>query len=225
MESTNSFTVSSSADFGVAGDFNGDGKQDLALSDNDDGSGTGSVVILLGNGDGTFQAAKSFAVAGNPFSIAAADFNRDGNLDIAVTDENQLVAWVLLGNGDGTLRSPVSIPSGGAGRDLAGSILAADFNNDGKFDLAVVNDGVGDPNTIAVSLGEKGDGTFQAPVLSKAGNGELGSLSYADFNGDGKLDLAIAYGSSNSISMVMGNGDGTFQAAAITLREEASPAL
>jgi uncharacterized repeat protein (TIGR02543 family) len=205
--STSSFQIGATSVYGLPGDFNGDGKQDLAIASGDDGTGTGSVWILLGNGDGTFQAAKKSAVSGNPFNIAIGDFNGDGKLDVAVTDDKLgLVVWVLLGNGDGTLQSSVSYASGGT---LPDSILAADFNNDGKLDLAVMNDGA---NTFAVLLG-KGDGTFNPPQISPGGAGGSGYLAYADFNHDGNLDLAIAYSLTNSISMLMGNGDGTFQPA------------
>ncbi len=207
--STGSVPIGATSVYGLTGDFNGDGKQDLAIANNDDGLGTGSVWILLGNGDGTFQTAKIAAVKGNPFNIAIGDFNGDGNLDVAVmqsfltTDD---VVWVLLGNGDGSLRSPVSYLAGGT---LPDSILAADFNNDGNLDLAVSSDGA---NTFAVLLG-KGDGTFKPPLVSPGGTGGSGHLAYDDFNRDGNLDLAIAYQLTNSISMLMGKGDGTFQPA------------
>ena len=208
--STGSVPIGATSVYGLTGDFNGDGKQDLAIANNDDGLGTGSVWILLGNGDGTFQTAKIAAVKGNPFNIAIGDFNGDGNLDVAVTQSfltTDDVVWVLLGNGDGSLRSPVSYLAGGA---LPDSILAADFNNDGNLDLAVSSDGA---NTFAVLLG-KGDGTFKPPLVSPGGTGGSGHLAYDDFNRDGNLDLAIAYQLTNSISMLMGKGDGTFQPAA-----------
>src|SRR5580698_9305706 len=99
----------------IAADFNGDGNIDLAVSDNGNfGTDPGGIAILLGKGDGTFQAAQSFPAGTDPLSIAAADFNGDGKLDIAAADQalGTSTVAILFGNGDGTFNSPVTYPSG-----------------------------------------------------------------------------------------------------------------
>lgn len=107
----------------VAGDFNGDGKLDLAAFD----MGTGAVAILLGNGDGTFQKDQTYGTTGQgPYSVVTGDFNGDGKLDLAVADKTAVA--VILGNGDGTFQKGVKYKSPFAN----GAMATADFNADGK---------------------------------------------------------------------------------------------
>jgi hypothetical protein len=173
------------------GDFNGDGILDLAVPLNTDATGVASTVtILIGNGDGTFtQKAESPATGDNPLSVAVADFNGDGILDLAVAntfvDSGQPgTVTVLLGNGDGTF-TPTSVsPATGM---LPYSVAVGDVNGDGKADLVTSNVA---SNTFTVLLG-KGDGTFAPPLSPAAGTDSL-SVAVADFNGDGLADLAGA---------------------------------
>jgi hypothetical protein len=175
----------------AAGDFNHDGKLDLVAGN---GGGNG-VVVLLGNGDGTFQQAGTLSTGGN-FAAAVGDFNNDGNLDVVAGSR------LVLGNGDGTFQAPVSLPVGSSLR-----IVAADVDGDGKLDLVY-----GGPSGVFVSLGN-GDGTFQ-PRGSNQNPNPVVRLLTADFNGDGKLDLVVTNdlgASGDSSSLLVGNGDGTFQ--------------
>ncbi|WP_242268897.1 VCBS repeat-containing protein [Bacillus cereus group sp. BfR-BA-01352] len=189
----------------VAADFNGDGILDLAVTNDI----SGNVSIFLGNGDGTFQPSTFYPAGDAPIAITTGDFNGDGKLDLAVTDvavgANNVS--VLLGNGDGTFQSPSSLPVG----QTPVGIASADFNGDGKLDLVVANE---DSQNISVLLGN-GDGTFQPAVNYLVGT--VGSfplfLTVADFNNDGLLDLAVGNLGTNNISVLLGNGDGTFQAA------------
>jgi hypothetical protein len=195
---------SGSAPTSVAvGDFNGDGKLDLAVAN----ELSNNVSILLGNGDGTFQAAVNYGAGSTLFAVAVGDFNGDGKLDLAVADAVSDYVSVLLGNGDGTFKTAVQYVAGL--EPIA--VAVADFNGDGKLDLAVAND---EGNSVSILLG-KGNGTFQAAV--NYGTGTPGSVAVGDFNGDGKLDLVVVGGvNSDNVSVVallLGNGDGTFQAA------------
>jgi FG-GAP-like repeat/Putative Ig domain len=171
----------------AVGDFNGDGKLDTIVA-----SGGGTMIggpgltVSLGNGDGTFtQGSTSPIPLGTNLSgIVTGDFNGDGKLDLAVTDSGGNAVIILLGNGDGTFGLPTTIPVGSA----PNSIIAADFNNDGKLDLATANIG---NDTITLLLGN-GDGTFtQASGSPYAAGAGPFQLAAADFNGDGKLDLAV----------------------------------
>jgi hypothetical protein len=176
---------------GVA-DVNGDGILDVLFEG--EAQGNGGVEVYLGNGDGNFTfktTAYENNFDGNPIGIG--DFNGDGKLDIAVTDDYQID--VYLGNGDGTFQPyvPYACPLG----YCYGSITAADLNGDGKLDLIV-----GEMN---VFMGN-GDGTF-TPGFSFSPVGE-GVNVVGDFNGDGKLDIAVI---GPSVSVYLGNGDGTFQ--------------
>jgi FG-GAP-like repeat len=145
------------------------------------------------------------------YGEVAADLNGDGNLDLVYLDESTSTVVVLLGNGDGTFQSPRTFPVfSGAGAQQA-PIIAADFNGDGKLDLAVP-DTVG--NAIDILLGN-GDGTFQTQIVAPTATGPV-SVTVADFNRDGKLDLAVGTGPSSPtasgvVSVLLGNGDGTFQ--------------
>jgi hypothetical protein len=185
----------------VVGDFNGDGKLDLAVADfGDFCCDNGDVTVFLGNGDGTFKLAGTFSAGAHPYAMAAGDFDTDGNLDLAVVDHtNPFACTVLLGNGDGTFRT-----GGTLGVESPSAIAVADFNGDGNPDVAVT-DLYG---LVAVQLGN-GDGTFQGPHYYGVGTIPV-SVTVGDFNGDGNLDLAVANGSSRNVSILLGKGDGTF---------------
>lgn len=184
----------------AAGDFNQDGRQDLVVANQTDGT----ISILLGNGDGSFGAKTDIAVGTAPSGVALADFNGDGLLDIAVTNSTDNNVAILLGNGDGTFQAPVTYPTG----NLPAAIVTGDFNGDGHTDLAVVNQTDG---TVSILLGN-GDGTFGAKKDFPVGATPV-AITTADFNADGRTDLAVANHGDNTLSILLGNGDGTFATA------------
>jgi uncharacterized repeat protein (TIGR01451 family) len=189
----------------VVGDFNGDGKLDIAVANSVDGS----VSILLGNGDGTFKAATVFTAGNGPASIAIGDFNNDGKLDLAVfkAGDGTSVAGavsILLGKGDGTFQAPQTVTLA----LTATAMAVADFNLDKKSDLAVSNHDANTGNvTVDILLG-KGDGTFQAAKTSPVVPAGTGLFAVADFDNDTKPDLAVL--GSGGLAILRGQGDGTF---------------
>lgn len=191
----------------VVGDFNGDGIPDLASS-----SGT-TTTVLLGHGNGTFQQSSSFTAAGR--GIVAADFNQDGTLDLATVGIPNVggtlgIASVILGSGDGTFLVSTSIPIKIPGEVGTTTFLASgDFNNDGKPDLAALLQVRNDLDAIAILPGS-GNGTFQAPVLTRINTTTAASVTTADLNKDGKLDVVVGDSDGNFI-VLLGNGNGTFE--------------
>ncbi len=225
----------------LVSDFNGDGREDLAIADTGSPSGIG---ILLGTGSGGFQPVVNYAVPATAYYLAAGDFNGDGKPDLVVSNGFNVLS-ILLGNGDGTFQPANSFHESA---DFVGPFALTDLNGDGKADLVFAG---------VIVLGN-GDGTFQSPrrcttpylaetvavgdfngdgkadvavaglgyvsVFEGNGDGSLGtattytfgaSLSYllaGDLNGDGKLDL-VAVDRYSGLGVLLGNGDGTFQPA------------
>jgi len=193
----------------AAGDFNGDGYLDLAVANS--GRGQWSVSILLGKGDGTFQAPVRYNVGGSPVSLVVGDFNGDGRLDLAAANRGPGSIATLLGNGDGTFQAPslYGVPDPVGAPD---ALAIGDFNHDGIADLALANSR---PAAIVVLLGA-GGGAFQPPVeypISSSSEWYVGGVAIADFNGDGTLDLAAISG--GNIAILSGKGDGTFHAGGV----------
>jgi hypothetical protein len=178
----------------VTADFNGDGNPDLVVSAVDPVSFLWSYSVLIGNGDGTFQAPvyypQSSAVRNYVTSVIAADFRNNQKVDVAIAGVDSQSFELLLGNGDGTFAAPVAV------FDNGGNLLSADFNGDGKQDIAT-----GGPPT-GILLGN-GNGTFQ-PVVLPTNLNNFAARFVSDLNNDGKPDLI----SSNQVAL--GNGDGTF---------------
>jgi hypothetical protein len=188
-------------------DMNGDGKPDAIVASYNLNNQTGSVAVLFGNGDGTFRGPVIYGPIGFgiPSGLAVRDLNGDGISDLVVgnnclesTCQSGGGVFILLGEGHGKFHPVVAYSSGGQN---AGALTLGDVNRDGRIDVLVVNKTPS--NTVGVLLGN-GDGTFQpavpSPVLSS-----VGQIAVADFNRDGKLDMAISTG-----SLLLGKGDGTF---------------
>ncbi|HEV2380406.1 MAG TPA: FG-GAP-like repeat-containing protein [Terriglobia bacterium] len=178
-------------------DLNGDSKPDLVVAN----SGSNNVSVLLGNGDGTFQAPANYAAGTAPSSVAIGDFNGDGKLDLVVSNASSDNVSILLGNGDGTFQPAAPYSAG----SKPSSVAVGDLNGDKNLDL-VVADQAG--NNISVLFGN-GDGTFGAPVPYDVETGPT-SVALGYFNGDSFLDIAVANGESNTISVLLNNGNGTF---------------
>ncbi len=198
----------------ASGDFNGDGVPDLAVAN----SGGSTVSILLGKGDGTFQAAAALSTGATPRSIAVGDFNRDGHMDLAVAFSNGVD--VFLGNGDGTFTASTASPQTGFS---AAGLTVGDYNRDGWLDLAVLDSS---SSTLVLFLGN-GDGSFTPASLSAQVGSSPTSLVQGDFNGDGILDFAVANLYSSNVTVLLGAGDGSFSPAAplATGNEPASVAV
>lgn len=202
----------------AAGDFNRDGALDVAVV-NTGINVFGDVSVLLGHGDGSFGPPVAYSVGGAvPVWVEVADFNRDGNPDLAVSVTTTDSVEILLGNGDGTFQAAV----GQKVEDGPQGFAVADLNGDGNLDLAVTNE-CGHiagcrHGTVSILLGH-GDGTFEPQFSFQAGIFPL-AVAVADLNGDGHPDLVtsapcsvdMSCGHKGAVGVLLGNGDGTFQA-------------
>ncbi|HEY0547008.1 MAG TPA: FG-GAP-like repeat-containing protein [Pyrinomonadaceae bacterium] len=181
------------------GDFNNDGKQDLALGNYDENS----VSIRLGDGHGDFNGTTAVKVGINPQSIAIGDFNGDGNQDFAVTNYNSNFVSIRLGDGAGDFAYASNVNVGAQPY----SVAVGDFNRDGKQDLAVSNS---ESNIVSIRLGD-GAGCFaNAPDVNTGASPTW--VAVGDFNNDGKQDFATA-NLSSSVSIRLGDGNGGFNGA------------
>ena len=193
----------------AAADFSGDGVIDLTvLRVNFYGFPSttllsAAVSVLLGNGNGTFQAPQSVSVPATASELVVGDFNNDGHFDFATA--NQKSISILIGNGDGTLQSPSTLAV------AAGALGVADFNGDGRLDIACSSNG---GSAVSMLLGN-GDGTFQSPANFSVGGSIGGStgtaLELSDLNGDGKADVMVTsnFGTGGTmVAVLLGNGAG-----------------
>lgn len=201
----------------AVGDLDHDGNLDLVATNPE----VASISVLLGRADGTFGPANNLAVgivrATRPYSVVIADFNGDGNNDLAITDDTRRVIIVRLGRGDATFGPEASYEILG-GQSFF--LVARDMNRDGKLDLVCANRSSDD---VSVLLG-RGDGTFRKAIVSRVsppgaicGRGQscFGpyALTVADVNRDGVLDVVTPNFQANSISILLGIGDGRFDPA------------
>jgi hypothetical protein len=178
----------------AVGDWNGDGKLDLATMN----TYTNTVSVLLGKGDGTFSSRMDYDTGQAPSSIATGDLNGDGKPDLVTSNGEGSSVSVLLGKGDGSFAFKIDYPTA----DEPWSVVIGDWSGDGKMDLIASN---------SLLLG-KGDGTF-APKVDYTNVDYAGSMAAGDLNRDGSLDLVmqtIDNQNNGNIAVLLGKGDGSF---------------
>ena len=181
----------------AVGDFNKDGNSDLVTAN----YFTDNVSLLLGNGDGTFDAATYLGVGSRPRTVAVADFNGDGNSDLATLNQNSNTVSILPGNGNGTFGAATNV-------SVASNpffLVVGDFNKDGKSDLAITNVG---SSSVSILL-QNANGTFGAATNFTVGNEPI-YIAIEDFNRDNNPDLATSNEGSNNVSILLGDGTGSF---------------
>jgi hypothetical protein len=195
-----SVTIGSS--YVLAGDFTGDHTNDLAVL------GLLGISLFPGNGNGTFKTAVTTSGPAELDQLVKGDFNGDGKADLAYDNYGANTVSVMLGNGNGSFQAPVNYNAGTNVQSLA----AGDFNGDGTNDLAVGGAGSAfPPNGVVTILLDNGNGTFR--LFTNYLSGQFVSVAVADFNADGKADLAVVDAGANQADVMLGNGDGTFQPA------------
>ena len=193
----------SASGFNALGDFNNDRKLDIAVVS----SPKPRLLVIdtyLGAGKGQFGAPVETKISGLIYSsgrVVAADFNGDGNLDLAVTNSSSNCKnAILLGDGRGGFSAKSSL--------VPGCLVAiGDFNGDGKLDLITSQ---GNPPKVSIWFGN-GDGTFRLSQTIPFSTPDLGNFAIGDFNADGALDFAIPRGKSKTVEVILNKGDGTFQ--------------
>jgi hypothetical protein len=193
----------------VAGDFDGDGDVDLAISS----VGSNTITSVLGRGDGTFGDPTDGAgfVRDDPNALAVGDLDRDGRVDLVTANHDSIAVSTLLGRGDGTFDSGIEVST----QSFSSSIAVADINGDGVSDLVVANVFVRfrpglefGRDSVSVLLG---DGTGHFVTRSDIGAGAApAAVATSDFDGDGHVDVAVANVDGNNVSLFFGRGDGTF---------------
>ena len=185
----------------AAVDLTGTGKIDLVTVNAVDNS----VSVLMGNGNGTFEPETVYPVGTNPYSLAIAELDGDGTPDIVVSNRGGNTVSVLLGNGDGTFQPQETFPTGTTPR----SVAAAELAPDGPVELLTAN--LGD-DTASILTG-RGDGTFSYGAQQTAPAPPLAPFQVvvADLNGDGIPDIVTANRQNSSVSVLLGNRDGSFQ--------------
>jgi hypothetical protein len=184
----------------AVGDFNGDGKPDIAVANDT----TTTVSVLLNTGAGGFATAVAINVGSRPISLAATDLNGDGRDDLVVANYGSSTISVLLGKSTGGFAAATNFDAD----DQAFAVAVGDFNGDGKKDLAVANS---EDNVVSVLLGD-GAGGFPAPTTVGTGHSPH-ALAVADFNGDGNDDIVVANKGDNDVELLLNNHAGGFNAA------------
>jgi hypothetical protein len=214
FQAARSYPAGASPSSVAVGDFNGDGKLDLVVVNVFQGNPppgiAATIDVLLGNGDGSFQAPISYTSLEEPYAVAVGDFNNDGLPDVAVANESYSDISIYLGNGDGTLKTPTLYTTNSNIYGAVGLALG-DFNGDGFVDIAVAQTNQINTSaaTIQILLGN-GTGSFTLGGSFPSGNSP-DDVKAADLNKDGKLDLVVADYATGQVGVLLGNGNGTFQ--------------